>query len=108
MEIDLRIVEVHQAALVDHHGNAVEIENLIKLLVDLRVEVEFVLETAASAADDAHAQVDLLRHGADALLLGDDAFDLVGGLLSNGNRHGYGSFRFGGCSRSALKTQRRG
>src|SRR5580765_4054057 len=37
------------------------LENLVKLFIDDRVEVELVLEAAAAAADNAHAQVNLAK-----------------------------------------------
>src|SRR5262249_13131572 len=59
----------------------------VGLLVEGGVEVKLVLEAGAAAAADADAQVELLR-GTGRLLVGDDPLDLVGGLLSHGNREG--------------------
>ena len=84
MEVHGGIVEVHQAALVDHDRDAVELEHLIQLGIDGRIEIELVLETAAATPHDAHAQIDLFRQ---ALLLAQDALDLAGCLFGNGNRH---------------------
>ena len=58
------VAQVHQAALVDDDRHAVELEDLVQLLVDRRIEVELVLEAAAAAADDAQPQIDLLRERA--------------------------------------------
>ena len=53
------------------------LEDLVEFLVDRGVEVELVLETAATAADDPHAQVHLVV-GAGGLLLGDDPPNFIG------------------------------
>src|SRR5438067_615023 len=75
VEVHHGVVKIHQAALVDHDRHAVKLEDFVELRVDFRIEVELVLEAAAAAADDAHAQVDpaerrgaLPKLGADFLL----------------------------------------
>ncbi len=50
------------------------------LALTYRVEIELVLEAAAAAADDAHAQVQFFRC-AGCLLLGHDSPDFVGRLF---------------------------
>src|SRR5258708_162516 len=83
VEIDRRPFEIHQAALIDENGYAVEVEALVELLVVDRIEIELVLEAGAAAADDAQPQVDHLREVAGFALLGDDAPDLAGRLLGD-------------------------
>src|SRR5438445_7417559 len=86
--VDRNVGQVHQAALVDDDGDAVELVKLVELRVELGVEVELVLEARAAAADDAHAEIDLLRSVRRLLLLGDDPLDLAGGFLGDRDRHG--------------------
>src|SRR5690348_45504 len=64
VEIHGGAVQIDQAALIDHDGYAVEVEDLVELVVDRRVEVQLVLVAAAPAADYAQTQIDLLRHRA--------------------------------------------
>src|SRR6516225_4267736 len=66
------VAQVHQAALVHHDRNTLQFEDLIELFVDGRVKVELVLKAAATAAHDAHAQVNLLGQIAVALLILND------------------------------------
>src|SRR5438067_1093207 len=55
VEINHGAVEVHQAALVHDHRDAVKLEGFIKLLVQDGVEIKLVLEAAATTTHDAHA-----------------------------------------------------
>src|SRR5207249_4978631 len=76
MIVDGGARQVHQAALVDDDRHAVELERLIELVVERRVEVQLVLEPATAAADDAQPQIDLLGEARVRLaVLGDDALD---------------------------------
>src|SRR5439155_7807186 len=79
VEIDGHAVEVHQAAFVDDDRHAVELESLIQLRIDLRIEIELMLEAGAPADDHPHAQVKLLGHIAAARLplVVDDSLDFA-------------------------------
>src|SRR5207244_949875 len=89
VEIDGDAVQIHQAALVNHDRHAVELEGFVELGIDLRIKVELVLEAAAAAADDAHAQINLLRQIAVAglLLVRDDPLDFIRRFFGYRNGH---------------------
>ena len=72
-KIDRRAVEVEIALLVDHHGHAEAIALRVFLGVELIVEAEGILETAAAAAGDAHAEHHFARH----LLVGNDLLNFL-------------------------------
>src|SRR5437868_5192602 len=84
VEVHGDIVQVHEATLVDNDGDAVELEDFVQLGINRRVEVQLVLETAAAAADHAHAQVDFFRQ---PLLFAQDASDFRGSLFGYGDGH---------------------
>src|SRR5690242_5321489 len=86
VEVNHGVLQVHQAALVNHDRHAVELDQLVELLVDLWVKVELVLEAAAAAAH-AQAEVNLLRHRAGGLLLPDDPLDFARRLFRYGKGH---------------------
>jgi hypothetical protein len=85
VEIDRDVAEVHQAALVHHHLDTVECEQLVELGVDRRIEIQLVLEAAATSADHPHAQVELPRRGSRLLLVADDTSYFRSSLLRQSN-----------------------
>src|SRR5262249_24824387 len=79
VKIDCHAAQVEQASLVDDDRNPQKLEGLVQLGVDLRIEIELVLEAAAAAADDAHSQVQSACF-AGSCLVGNDLLDFASGL----------------------------
>src|SRR5262249_58693528 len=77
--------------LVDADGRAVLLVDLVQFVVVWGLEVELVREAAAAAADDAHAEINLLRRPAVVLLLGNDPLDFAGRFFGQSNWHGNNS-----------------
>src|SRR6266478_4287516 len=77
VEIEHRAVEEQLALAIDRHFDAVLLRQLVFGRVGFGVEAEAVLEAAATAADDAHAQERRLGH----FLLGHYPLDFFGGFF---------------------------
>ena len=89
VEVDGGIAQVHHAALVDDDRHAMKFEGLVELRIHRRVEIELVLKAAATAAHDAHAQIDLLGRGLSGggLLFGQNAPDFTSCFFGYDNSH---------------------
>src|SRR5262249_13036633 len=89
VEVDDDVAEIHQAAAIDRDRNSFDFESIVEFRIGGGVKIELVLEAAAAAADDAHAQIDLFRDLAGLRLFGDDPLDFTRRLRGDRNGHIY-------------------
>ena len=83
VEVDRCPIEVQAAPLVDGDLDPVLFNDQILGFIDLLIEPEAVLETAATSADDSDAKQSSLRH----FLIGNHAFDFAHRSFSQLDSH---------------------
>lgn len=82
VKIDRGTLEVNHASFVNDHLNAMNIKEVVGLLVEVLVKVEFVLESAATTSLNANSEINLLGK----IVIGNNPLHFVCGTFGDRDR----------------------